>query len=484
MTDLPHGWEWATLEDLLAAEPRAITDGPFGSNLASRHYTQAGAQVIRLQNIGDGVFNDERAYISLDHFEALRAHEVREGDIVIASLGEQLPRACLVPKPDGPAIVKADCIRARPHPAIDRHWLLYMLIAPATRAYATSKIRGVGRPRLGLGEIRRIPLPVPPTAEQRRIVAVIDEYLSRLDFCGPVVRLAASSARKLWESTLNEVATVGLLDRKNFIEEVPMGQLADISGGIQKQPKRAPKKNAYPFLRVANINRGRLDLTDVHRVELFPGELDRFRIQKDDLLVVEGNGSSSEIGRAARWGGEITDCVHQNHLIRVRPGPTLDSRFLEYSWNSPLIASRLRAIASSTSGLYTLSTSKIRSLLLPVPPLHAQREAVEKADLIRSRLESADKSLGIAYQRSDKIRKLLLAKAFAGRLVPQDPGDEPASVLLERIRAERAAVGSVPRGRRRSVANTATAATSATDESPSASSGSPSASNESQGVLL
>jgi hypothetical protein len=63
MSDLPTGWTWATLEELLAVEDRAITDGPFGSKLASRHYTMSGARVIRLQNIGDCIFNDERAYI-------------------------------------------------------------------------------------------------------------------------------------------------------------------------------------------------------------------------------------------------------------------------------------------------------------------------------------------------------------------------------------------------------------------------------------
>lgn len=156
MSDLPSGWTWATLEELLAVEDRAITDGPFGSKLASRHYTMSGARVIRLQNIGDCIFNDERAYISLDYFEELRAHEACVGDLVIASLGDELPRACIIPELGERAIVKADCVRARIHPAIDTKWVLYALAAPQTRQYAASRIRGVGRPRLGLGEMRRL----------------------------------------------------------------------------------------------------------------------------------------------------------------------------------------------------------------------------------------------------------------------------------------------------------------------------------------
>lgn len=106
-------WPLATLESLASDEARAITDGPFGSNLARQHYTSSGPRVIRLQNIGDREFIDNPAHISQAHFERLRAHEVLPGDLLVASLGEVLPRGCLAPNNLGPAIVKADCIRVR-----------------------------------------------------------------------------------------------------------------------------------------------------------------------------------------------------------------------------------------------------------------------------------------------------------------------------------------------------------------------------------
>lgn len=91
--DLPAGWHWATLGELAADEPRSITDGPFGSNLTSAHYTDSGARVIRLQNIGNGVFRDAAAYISLDHFETLRKHEVRRA----TCLSPRSARTCRAP---------------------------------------------------------------------------------------------------------------------------------------------------------------------------------------------------------------------------------------------------------------------------------------------------------------------------------------------------------------------------------------------------
>ena len=92
--DLPPGWAWAQLQDLAAAEPRAITDGPFGSNLKTAHYTDDGPRVIRLQNIGDGVFKPEEAHVSQEHYETLLRHEAQAGDLIVASLGEGRSAKC------------------------------------------------------------------------------------------------------------------------------------------------------------------------------------------------------------------------------------------------------------------------------------------------------------------------------------------------------------------------------------------------------
>src|ERR1700694_2418173 len=109
LSPLPSSWCWVTLHDLAATIPNAITDGPFGSNLKTSHYTSSGPRVIRLQNIGDGVFVAEYAHVSLEHFVTLVKHEIRAVDLAIAALGVTLPRSCVIPSWVGPAIVKADC---------------------------------------------------------------------------------------------------------------------------------------------------------------------------------------------------------------------------------------------------------------------------------------------------------------------------------------------------------------------------------------
>ena len=158
------------------------------------------------------------------------------------------------------------------------------------------------------------------------------------------------------------------------------------------------------------------------------------------MLIVEGNGSPSQIGRMAIWKGDIEDCVHQNHIIRARLVGELSAKYAETYWNSPTGASEVSKVASSTSGLYTLSVSKVSVLPIPLPPMAEQRRIVAEVERRLSVIRQADATVEASLLRAERLRQSILNQAFSGRLVPQDPDDEPASALLERIRAEREAV--------------------------------------------
>jgi type I restriction enzyme S subunit len=186
-------------------------------------------------------------------------------------------------------------------------------------------------------------------------------------------------------------------------------RVAAVQGGIQKQQKRRPVHNRYPFLRVANVGRGTLDLGEVHEVELFDGEIERFALSVGDLLVVEGNGSADQLGRAAMWHGQIQDCVHQNHLIRIRPSAILDPSFLQYLWNSSVVSTQLKKLASSTSGLHTLSTAKIKRVEIPLPPLAEQHRIVEILEDHLSRLDAGSQAIIASSRRLIRLRTRLMS---------------------------------------------------------------------------
>jgi len=195
-----------------------------------------------------------------------------------------------------------------------------------------------------------------------------------------------------------------------------MRDLALIKGGIQKQPKRTPKVNPYPYLRVANVLRGKLDLREIHQFELFDGELETYRLQPGDLLVVEGNGSPKEIGRAAIWQGAIPECVHQNHIIRVRC-LAVEPRFAELFWNSPVGAHEIASLAVTSAGLYSLSTKKIGAVPVPVAPLDEQREILRRVDQLLAFVDALERRVEAAERKVERALKATLAKAFHGELI-------------------------------------------------------------------
>ena len=274
--------------------------------------------------------------------------------------------------------------------------------------------------------VQQLPIPLPPRAEQDRIVDAIEEHFSRL----AAVAAALGDASQRLDVLRNTILDLAFYDDAAYMQEVEIANVAEVSGGIQKQPNRRPRENRYPFLRVANVGRGQLDLADVHEIELFEGEIERFRLRRGDMLVVEGNGSVNQVGRAALWSGEIDGCVHQNHLIRVRPGEALLPEYLALCWNAPRTAQQVRSVASSTSGLHTLSTSKVKSIRIPLIPLLQQQETVARLEQHLRAIEAAQATAADAGTRVSVIRHAVLARAFSGQLVPQMPADKSDFMVM------------------------------------------------------
>lgn len=180
---LPKSWGWASVDQLSSNDPFAITDGPFGANLKTSHYVDTcGHRVVRLQNIGNGVFIDEhQAFIKAEHFKKLSRHQVYSGDLVVAGLIDTIIRCCQIPEHIGPAIVKADCYRFSVHSFISARYVLYYLISRIANEFASVHHHGLTLTRIGLGNFRGIPVPLPPAKEQVRIVAKIEELMALCD---------------------------------------------------------------------------------------------------------------------------------------------------------------------------------------------------------------------------------------------------------------------------------------------------------------
>lgn len=172
---IPRGWEVRRLEELAAS----AVDGPFGSNLKTQHYVaEPGVQVVRLQNIDSGRFdNSDRAFISTDHAATLARHSVVPGDLLVASMGDDnhpLARACLYPAWLKPGIVKADCFRLRMNTTLAVNgFVMLFLNCPSTRSGPNLLGQGVTRDRVNLTTLLSLNIYRPDVKEQERIVEII-----------------------------------------------------------------------------------------------------------------------------------------------------------------------------------------------------------------------------------------------------------------------------------------------------------------------
>ena len=389
----------------------------------------------------------------------------------------------------------------RPEQGVRAEWIEQFLLQHEIRRSAQRAMAGgVGQMRVPGEFLKTVRLPVAPSSEQARIAEALVGLFSDLD-AGVVALEQARDKLKLYRASVLKAAVEGtltvdwraqhpqtepaselleriLVERRRRWEEgqlrsfeekgrapprnwkakykepvapettglpaLPDGwcwagfdQIGGIQGGLQKSPARRPRKNHYPYLRVANVHRGTLELSNLYRFELTPDELKKLRLDPGDILVVEGNGSRTEIGRCALWTGEILDCVHQNHIIRVRPFDGLIPKYMDTFLNSPTGQNAIQNVASSTSGLYTLSISKIKRLSLTLPPLMEQKAIVEAVEERLSVIDRLESDLVAKLKAAQGLRQSILKQAFTGELVPQDPNDEPAAELLKRIAAER-----------------------------------------------
>lgn len=412
--------QWAELGDLSAPEPRSITDGPFGSNLKTSHYTNDGPRVVRLQNIGDGRFIDDQAHISEEHFSRLQNHSVRPGDVLIASLGKELPRACLAPDWLGPAIVKADCIRFRAGPRVDGRFVAHMLNSQPVRKSVAEIIHGVGRPRLNLREIKAIRLPVPPLNEQQRIVEVIEEQFSRLDAGVESLQRAKRNLTRfrasLLQAAIDDASVGGQLVR--------VDQIAQIQLGRQRSPRHHAGTHMRPYLRAANVTWGGISLFDVKEMDFQPEDFARFQLAAGDILLNEASGSPNEVGKPAIWDGSIPDVCFQNTLLRVRPGESVDRRFLHLVFYAAASNGGFAKVARGVNIMH-LGKAGLASWQVPVPPVRDQHRIVADVERQFSIIDAMAKTIDGGLIRAGILRRLILHQAFAGRLLAISRGDLP-----------------------------------------------------------
>jgi type I restriction enzyme S subunit len=202
---------------------------------------------------------------------------------------------------------------------------------------------------------------------------------------------------------------------------------------------RCLRSSGPPVLRIPNVEKASIDLGDLKRAIDPSAVAGDDPLKTGDFLVVRTNGSRALIGRGALVREAIRNPHHfASYLIRFRLSEkAFSAGWLSILWQSPRVRAELEGKAATSAGQYNLSLSSLLPTQVPVPPLAEQQRLVAEVDRRLSVVDELEATVEKNLARCARLRQSILKMAFEGRLVPQDPNDEPANLLLERIRRER-----------------------------------------------
>ncbi|MEU4950677.1 restriction endonuclease subunit S [Streptomyces lavendulae] len=458
---LPDGWAWATVGDLLVrsdsgksfkCEPRPATAGEWG--------------IVKVSAMTWGEFRPAENKALLDEALINPEYEIHSGDILVsrANTVEHVGAPVLVGAVRSHLLLSDKSLRFTPGCEINRQWFIYWLQSPSVRKAVAAKATGTSDSMRNISQpdLKAITLPVPPAAEQRRIADALYANLARLDNLESRLKAAKQHLEKLREFVMAAAAT-GVLAwdadtqhmpiaaspavKDGTLPPLPSGwhwgrlqDIADVVGGVAKDSKNQhdPDLPEVPYLRVANAQRARLDLSQVAKIRVAPKVLGKLRLRDGDLLMSEG-GDRDKLGRGWIWEQQIKECIHQNHLFRARiQDMSTHPKLLGWYVNSAA-RSWFEANGKQSVNLASISISKVKLLPVPVPPPDEGEQAafVELGERVLARFDHLVAACESGLAHATTLRRALLAEAFAGRLVPQDPDDESAEDLLKGIRAER-----------------------------------------------
>lgn len=186
---------------------------------------------------------------------------------------------------------------------------------------------------------------------------------------------------------------------------------AIVAGGVTLGRKLGQQRTvSLPYLRVANVKRGRFDLSVIKEVTIPETEIERYALRSRDLLMTEG-GDWDKVGRSAVWGGQIPNCLHQNHVFRARMRSSeLNPEWFERFFNSPLGRKYFESASKQTTNLASINMRQVRSCPVPFPPLPEQRRILAKVDQLMSLVDQLETQLTTARAAGEKLMEAVVAE--------------------------------------------------------------------------
>ena len=384
--------------------------------LESGRRPRGGAVTAGIPSIGgehvraDGsVTNNVKTYIPPAFFDELSTGILCHGDILIVKDGATTGKTGIFLRLDN-----------TPKAAVNEHVFLlrcdetrclqnfafHLLRSPVGNRMVMSDFRGAAQGGISRGFVAKVHFRLPPVDEQRRIVGLLDRAAE--------IRRRAEAARAKARAVIPALFldTFGDPDANSKGWNVrPLAEVADIGSGLTKGRKLNGRATVLaPYLRVANVQDGFLNLSEIKTIEATPEDLEKCVLRPGDLLMTEG-GDPDKLGRCAMWRGEIEGCLHQNHIFRVRIGCELLPDYAAAFMQTPAGKSFFLRVAKRTTGIASINKTQLGALPMLIPPLTLQAAYSERV----LRVEALVRSLYAAAAKAEAMAAALSAEVFDAR---------------------------------------------------------------------
>jgi type I restriction enzyme S subunit len=415
LAKLPKGWQTVTMQQIATLDTRAVHP------VAGSAYKFVGLEHVesgtgRILNVSE---------VDVRHLQSQK-YRFDTAHVLYGKLRPYLNKVVL---PDFSGICSTDILPVHPKRGVLREYIAFWLRSPSFIEYANTNATGTKMPRLGPKQFLKAPIPLPPILVQKRIVQV----LMKADDIRGKRQQAVDLADAILSASFISMFGDPLENHKRF-GIYSLKALADVRSGVTKGRKfKGQPTIELPYLRVANVQDGFLDLSQVKTIEALPKDLERFRLVDGDILMTEG-GDPDKLGRGSIWRNQVEGCIHQNHVFRVRTERSkLAPEYLAALLRTQYAKHYFLSCAKRSSNLASVNHTQVRAFPVPVPPVALQRKFVSAVD----QWDQTYERLASALRESVGMFNSLLHHSFTGELTAEWEAQQAQAIILEQTRRER-----------------------------------------------
>ncbi|CAI8834275.1 type I restriction enzyme, S subunit [Brevibacillus sp. IT-7CA2] len=472
--EAPDNWVWVKLGKVLKAmETRDPT------KLNSDTFTYIDIESI--DNRNQKIESPKELFIWEAPSRAKRA--VNEGDVLISLVRPYLKNIAMVETCHNEAVASTGFYVCRTLDLLDSTFLYYFLRTDVMTSYLISKTKGDNSPSVRSEDFLSGSIPLPPLHEQKRIVERVESLLEKINEAKQlindiprkvdqlrksiVMRLCSGDLTVNWRNmNLDRRTARELLDEINMnvdvqtkskkrirsindeidvtsLPEIPetwtwerLINISDIQGGVTKGKKYGEKtKVSAPYLRVANVQDGFLDLTEIREIEVLPEEREKYLLKEGDILFTEG-GDRDKLGRGTVWKNEIVNCIHQNHIFRARCFEGISPEYISIATKTEFSKTYFFKNARQTVNLASINLTTLGQIPIPIPPSEEQQEIVNIYSNLTRYLDEIEQQYLSTKKKLELITQSILSKAFRGELGTNNPEEESAIEIFKESLAQ------------------------------------------------